>query len=551
MAPTRRARRAHTEENLGCDYSRFSTEYQSSIPEQQGTNRDIADERAIRIVKSFTDKGVSRSVKDRPGLLAMKAHLEAHPEIGFIIVPELERLTAGVEQRAEVKRMCQRLRVTIVTEVKMIDPFDDDAMHEADQNAVASEGEVLKVRRRTVRSLKQKVLAGTVTMRPAYGVRSKAALGPDGKPLPAGVKMVDDRGRAVRSGVIELHPDEEPWLRQIFEWAAAGKSPLQIGRALEEAGVPTKTGQADWANRTIEGIVANAFYKGDMTWGKRKTVRVGDDKYVEERDADDPNRVVVKSPLGAIIDPELWARANIGIKQRSDGRRDRARRTFPSQVFDGFVYCGRCGHRMYGRSDGNLAYGTPGRTFAWRYCCLSATRENLASKCPKAWTLSEKKILAALATLGSDQAIVTVRSSEAAKAEFDARVAKQAADELKEKRERQGHLYEDGIITRAELRRRRDELDAELATLEPTKAAAKKDKPVAAYLVTSGGWAELVELLADKSIPVTDRVAALRTAGVSRLYLNGPLVEVELVDGDPGVEGRLLRLEHRDSLVDS
>ena len=46
----------------------------------------------------------------------------------------------------------------------------------------------------------ERVAAGTVMMRPAYGTRMKPPIAPNGTVLPSGAVMVDYRGRKIRSG---------------------------------------------------------------------------------------------------------------------------------------------------------------------------------------------------------------------------------------------------------------------------------------------------------------------------------------------------------------
>ena len=330
------ARRPDTVPKIGVGYSRFSTPKQGSIADQRARNDELAAENGVVLVARFADEGVSRELADRQDLQRLFDYLEEHAEVGFIVVNELERMTAGVGQRDVVARLCKRLRVTILEDQGAIDPFDEQAMHEADQRAVLASGEVLKGRRRTRRSLRQRVLAGTVAMRPAYGTRMKALLAPDGTELPHGARMLDATGKTVRSGVLETHPEELPWLIKIFEWAAEGVSYDAIARRLTEAAVPTKSGAELWRGTTVRGIVKNPLYKGDYEWGKQATLRDADGrKYLEKRQAGDPQRLRLASPLGAVVDTDLWERAQHVGAARSG--RTGTRRTYGPQLFDNLV----------------------------------------------------------------------------------------------------------------------------------------------------------------------------------------------------------------------
>jgi hypothetical protein len=388
--------------DVAVGYSRFSTLLQGTTEEQLAINEEVALGEGVQILKSFYDEGLSRSLSERPGLQEMFTYLEEHPEVGYIVVNELERMTAGVNQRQTVTRLCKRNRVTILTEdIGAIDPHDEEKMQEADERAVAAKREVLKVSRRTKRTLRQKIKSptnGIIAMRPAYGTQMKPLIGPDGRPLPSGVSMLDAKGRRISSGQIEIHPDEYPWLVKIFEWVDAGESLSEVARRLMANNVPTKTGKSRWDTTTIAGILENPIYKGEYSWGNRKTLRDETGKrYYEFRDLDDPGVVVKDSPLGALVDVEMWTRINERRATRGTSRAQQ-RRTLDPQALDHFVFCGRCGHKMYGRADET----STGHT--WRYVCLSSygamnmrVIPEFGGRCERSHSISLRDLLAGLA----------------------------------------------------------------------------------------------------------------------------------------------------------
>ena len=450
----------------------------------------------------------------------------------------MERLTAGISQRDEVTRLCKRLRVTIIEEDGRIDPFDEEAMHRADERAVKAAGEVLKIRRRTRRNLRQKVIAGTVAMRPAFGTRMKPLVGLDGQILPSGLRVVDAGGKAIRSGVLETHPEELPWLRQIFDWAGDDVSNDEICRRLMAAGVPSKTGKAQWRGNSVAGILANPLYKGEMCWGHRATLVDADGKkYLEVRQEGDPGRVTLVSPLGALVDPALWQKVQERREARASERRS-SRRTYGRQLFDDLVYCGRCGHKMYGRNDAAGARDAHRNTVKWRYFCYS-NRPGYAPMngfdlCKRAHSLSEKKIFAALSFTPEDlPAMFTVRyvGSGVSDAQKHA-VAKQIRD-LEEEHQQAVRVLLKKLISDEEFESAKAERDgalaaaqAQLARLESQTPASTHDDPQRAEAL-----AAMVGLLQDVSIPVADRRAALGRFGVQRIYVNNPRVQIELLSG--------------------
>lgn len=529
---------------LGIDYARFSTLKQGSIPEQNAVNDEIASDHGVRIVARFDDAGLSRSLAERPGLVEAFAYLEEHPDVRFVVVNELERLTAGVAQRARVVELCKRLGVTILTEdMGAIDPFDDEKMLEADQRAVSGHGEVLKIRRRTRRNLKAKVRNGTVAMRPAFGTRMKPLLGPNGEELPKGTRLVDAQGKRVTSGVLEVEPDELMWLRRMFEWADEGCSDEQIAKRLAASDVPTKAGRPGtaWRGTSVAGILTNPLYKGVMTWGRFRTVRDADGrKRAVERNADDPEWLTFPSPLGPLVDPVLFERVQAKREARR-GQRINSRRTYGAKLLDGLVYCARCGHKMFGRNDAAGAANAHRQAVIWRYFCYSGRPgyqplPGYESVCTSIQSLQERKIIAALAGLAEakvpDQ-LVTVRGVPTEDRAARRRLLTKQIATLQAEYQRAVDLAIKGLLSDDELAAAKAAREGALADANAGLAAldAAKPTPTVAFSTERRALlAELVELLADDTIPIEDRRDALRRFGVRRFYVDSPRVLVELAD---------------------
>lgn len=91
-------------------------EEQGSTVEQRAINEMIAADHGVTLLETFTDEGVSRTLADRPGLRELFDCLEARRDVRFLVVNELERITAGVGQRQQITSLCKRLGITLVTE---------------------------------------------------------------------------------------------------------------------------------------------------------------------------------------------------------------------------------------------------------------------------------------------------------------------------------------------------------------------------------------------------------------------------------------------------
>ncbi|GAB4002329.1 recombinase family protein [Nocardioides ultimimeridianus] len=532
-----RPRLATPTSRLGVGYTRYSTEEQGSTTEQRSINDGVAADHGIALLETFTDEGVSRTLADRPGLRELFAYLEANREVRFVVVNELERLTAGVGQRQEITSLCKRLGITLVTEdVGLIDPHDEDAMYDADLRAVNAKGEVLKVRRRTRRNLRAKVISGsTVAMRPPYGVRMKPLI-VDGVELPSGMPAFVG-GRKVRSGVPELHPEEYPWLVQIFAWADQGVASEEIARRLTREGVPTKTGKDSWPSNSVNGILDNPFYKGELVWGRQQVLRDENGKpYLDERAEDDPGRVTRDSPLGAIIDAELWQRVN-DRRLAARGQRRANKRVTPDSALDGIVFCGRCGHRMYARVDNP----TKCKTLRIRFYCPGIRPGMIHragfSPCTRINTMLADNIVKGIASQpirgGTTVEVkvtrgVRMNSNDAKRRErLQGRIASAEAELSNAKR-----LAIKGLLDDSDLATVRADIDAVVSAAQSELAEldqATRIEVVPFFGTVSDRFAELAKGLGDDKAPIALRQALLRDFGVTRIYVDNPSIRVELL----------------------
>lgn len=494
---------------LGLAYERFSTDNQSSTEEQMAVNEELAEDEGVTIVHHFDDEGIPRSLSDRPGLLAMFDYVEEHSEIRFIVVNELERLTAGISQRAKVTSMCKRLGITLLTEdMGLIDPHDEDKMHEADQRAVASAGEVLKIRRRTRRMLRQKARRGVSILRPPYGTQMFGG------------------------GQMGVHPDELPWLIQMFDWAAEGVALAEIRRRLNAEGVPTKGGKDHWSTTAIRGILDNPFYKGEMVWGKRRTLRDEHGrKYREVRDADDPEVITRESPLGELIPKATWNRVQ-QLKEASAGTRVRTVRE--PRVFDNRVFCARCGYKMYARDNGRRGVATQ-----WQYTCETKNRPartGLADYnhflCTTPHSISISHMIAAMAG-GSETRGLTIDTTvtlgsggnyDRRRRRWETQIEQANAEQDRVTRLAiKGRVSEELLDeTIADCERRIAEAEAALLDIE-TMGGIDVAPFRGAYAVK---LAEIAERLADGTMPTQLKWELLDRAGLERITVDKPVLRL-------------------------
>lgn len=519
---------------LGVSYARYSTTMQATVEQQHRTNRGTGAEFDVKIVREFSDRAKSRDM-DREELEEMFAYLEAHPEVGFIVVNELERMTTGVTQRSRIAEICRRLQVTIVTEdMGLVDPNDEQKMHEADERSVKSDGELIRVRRRVKRFMKDLAHEDDrFIMRPCYGMRNRTYAS-DGTPMLP--DEISPEGLIVRAGPWELHPDEYPWLVKMYDLADRGWVDGHIIKLLVEQGVPTKTGKAHWQPCTIKQILTNDFYVGVYEYGKNEVRRLGKDKYLDPRPDVHPNRVTRPSPLGEMVDADLWERVQAKRAERrasGDARYlQTGRRVVEEQLFDGRVFCARCGYRMGGQFD---VARTPTSDPPFRYTCKkggAVSREQkvgFAPPCAESHSITDRQILEQLASFGSHTRFV---SADPFRHDMDRITARKEADveerAAKISFERTKALFKKDMATE-------DEIDAEKAAWDRAakKAAGLRRGGKAPVVVPRYlgelDWTDLASVLANEALPVSNRQAVLTEGGLARLYIDSPVVLPQFV----------------------
>jgi site-specific DNA recombinase len=113
-----------------------------------------------------------------------------------------------------------------------------------------------------------------------------------------------------------------PVIRRVFAEAAAGKTMGDIARGLTADGIPTKTGNEAWAERTIGQILASPVYRGIVTYQGRAYMTVE-----------------------ALVPASDWLAANKAVKDRYQSRGHGSRgRPMGSKLRPA---CGRCSGPMY------------------------------------------------------------------------------------------------------------------------------------------------------------------------------------------------------------
>lgn len=158
--------------------------------------------------------------------------------------------------------------------------------------------------------------------------------------------------------------DEEirPIIVRMFNLVLEGKSPRQIANIFSDENIPTPSVYANlnrgmksasyelWCPRTIEEMLTNETYIGNLTQGRRKKLN-----YKSKKEIRTPKEewIITENTHEAIIDKKVFDTVGGLLKKnknKSDGNN--------IQLLSGFMVCKECGHRVgiNKSSDGKRKY---------------------------------------------------------------------------------------------------------------------------------------------------------------------------------------------------
>lgn len=233
------------------------------------------------------------------------------------------------------------------------------------------------------------------------------------------------------------HDEEDPHaaavVRELTEALLQGYSLNGLAQRLNGRGEPTPTGRAMWAPGTVRALVRRP---GNAGLRERK------------------GEIIGEAAAPALVPLEQWQRVRALLARNAHQRASEAPRPGARRAHLltwGVGYCGLCGSQLRGqvrrarRADGSVREHE-------QYSC--AARGCVSRDRSKADDHVGRVVCEYLARPSCRPALAT---SEAAIDE-----AEGCAAELRARLQRAGEAYEDGVIDRATMRARRDELEPQL-----------------------------------------------------------------------------------------
>lgn len=293
------------------EYVRMSTDHQQySIANQREAIARYAEQRGLRVVRTYTDEGRSGlSLEGRKGLGALLDDVTSgRADYATVLVYDISRWGRfqDCDESACYEFLCRRAGIAVEY---CMEPFTNDG------TAMSS---VVKALKRVMageysRELSVKVYAGKCRLIregyrqggiAGYGLR-RMVVDANGHP---GAVLKDGQHKYLQTDRIVLVPGpqkEIQTVRWIFRQVAhKGAKPTWIARSLNERGVPSRR-KVEWTDQNVRGILQNEKYIGNLVFNKVSvklkgpTVRNAPDRWVRTDGA-----------FAGIVDPELFWEAH-------------------------------------------------------------------------------------------------------------------------------------------------------------------------------------------------------------------------------------------------
>ena len=187
-------------------------------------------------------------------------------------------------------------------------------------------------------------------------------------------------------GQLVINKPQAKVVKRIYEEFLAGRTPDQICRIFREEQVKSWNGKSNWHPTSIDSMLRNEKYMGDVVLQKSYTVDFLTKKRVMNEGA--LQKYYVRNDHEPIIDKDTWTAVQQEIKRRDDYCKEHHTNSYAQlpdkNPFSGKVVCGECGHLF---SRVTYSYRDGKKINKWR--CGSANKTKGHKVCTNRYIFEE------------------------------------------------------------------------------------------------------------------------------------------------------------------
>lgn len=287
-----------------CAYCRVSTDNDaqlSSFELQQAHYTQVASSHPNWDLKRiYADEGISgTSLKNRNEFNEMIAACEAG-EYDLIVTKSVSRFARNLVDCISLIRKLKRLNppVGVIFETDNLNTLSEDSELMLSFLATFAQEESVKKSESMVWSLKERNKSGKLLT-----------------PAPLGYERPkDDVGRYIKYAPLEIIESEAEIVRFIFDAFLAGRTLIDIASLLSDIQCQTKTGSSDWNEGSINYILKNERYCGNvLTW---KTFTADLYEHRHKKNKQDRDQYLYVNHHDAIISVEKFEAAQVLLENK-------------------------------------------------------------------------------------------------------------------------------------------------------------------------------------------------------------------------------------------
>lgn len=265
----------------------------------------ILDDRFV-----YADEGISgRKAERRPAFMEMirTAKLPEHP-FDVILVHKYDRFARSREDSVVYKSMLKRCGVEVISIKEPLAEGSYSGVMEAIYESFA-EAYSINLGQEVKKGMTERARRGQILTAPPYGYLLK-----DHTYVP--------------------HPEEAPYVRELFYRFSSGHGYLSLAKWMNENGQLTHRG-GKFENRTVEYILRNPVYIGKIRWNPTGRTR---------RNYNDSNIIIADGTHEPLIDKDTWDAVQQRVHEMKERRRYHARPSYDRKHWlSGIVRCSTCG----------------------------------------------------------------------------------------------------------------------------------------------------------------------------------------------------------------